>query len=128
VASNVGIVTVYIILTTDKEFNNDRIQAGEQPFQFRIGIHSGPVVSGVVGTRKFAYDIWGDTVNTSARMESQSQEGKINISGTTYGLIKDKVHCTSRGALEAKNKGLIPMYFVEGEKQWQFPRCDSGFF
>lgn len=104
------------IIESQKEFNNDRIQAGEQPFQFRIGIHSGPVVSGVVGTRKFAYDIWGDTVNTSARMESQSQEGKINISGTTYGLIKDKFHCTSRGALEAKNKGLIPMYFVEGEK------------
>lgn len=104
------------IIESQKEFNADRVKSGEQPFQFRIGIHSGPVVSGVVGTRKFAYDIWGDTVNTAARMESKSQEGKINISGATYALVKDKFECTSRGALEAKNKGLIPMYFVEDAK------------
>jgi class 3 adenylate cyclase len=104
------------IIESQKEFNADRVKSGEQPFQFRIGIHSGPVVSGVVGTRKFAYDIWGDTVNTAARMESKSQEGKINISGITYELVKDKFECTSCGALEAKNKGLIPLYFVEEAK------------
>jgi class 3 adenylate cyclase len=106
----------FSIIESLKAFNQERMQSGELPFQFRIGIHSGPVVSGVVGTRKFAYDIWGDTVNTASRMESKSEQGKINISGTTYELIKDKFNCASRGALEAKNKGLIPMYFVESEK------------
>lgn len=100
------------IIASEKQFNDARIQAGKMPFQFRIGIHSGPVVSGVVGSRKFAFDIWGDTVNTASRMESKSEAGKINISGTTHGLIKDKFNCEYRGALEAKNKGMIDMYFV----------------
>jgi len=90
-----------------------RAQLGNKTFEIRIGIHSGEVVAGIVGVKKFAYDIWGDTVNTAARMESNSEPGKINISQTTYELVKDSYTCTYRGELEAKNKGMMKMYFVE---------------
>ncbi|OYU94239.1 MAG: hypothetical protein CFE21_16765 [Bacteroidetes bacterium B1(2017)] len=82
-------------------------------FKIRIGLHSGPVVAGIVGVKKYAYDIWGDTVNTAARMEQHSEVGKINISGATYELIKDSFQCTYRGKINAKNKGEIDMYFVD---------------
>lgn len=82
-------------------------------FEIRIGIHSGPVVAGIVGNKKFAYDIWGDTVNTAARMEQCSEPNKVNISYKTFNLVKDKFHCQHRGKIAAKNKGLIDMYFVE---------------
>jgi class 3 adenylate cyclase len=81
-------------------------------FDIRIGLHSGPIVAGIVGVKKFAYDIWGDTVNTSARMEQNSAMGKINISGTTYNLVKHVFDCEPRGKIVAKNKGEIEMYFV----------------
>ncbi len=81
-------------------------------FQLRIGIHSGPVVAGIVGVKKFAYDIWGDTVNTASRMESNSEAGKVNISEATYALVKEHFNCTYRGKIEAKNKGEVDMYFV----------------
>ena len=86
---------------------------GEIPFLLRIGIHTGPVVAGIVGVKKYAYDIWGDTVNLAARMEQNSEAGKINISGSTYELVKDKFKCEHRGKIQAKNKGEIDMYFVE---------------
>ena len=89
-------------------------QANNEPFfEIRVGISSGPVVAGIVGNSKFAYDIWGDTVNTAARMEQNSEPGKINVSQATYEMVKDKFTCTYRGEIEVKNKGTLKMYFVE---------------
>jgi len=94
-------------------FMQDRIaKLGNKTFEIRIGIHSGSVVAGIVGVKKFAYDIWGDTVNTAARMEQNSVAGKINISQTTYELVKDKIHCEYRGEIEAKGKGVMKMYYI----------------
>ena len=86
--------------------------AGKLFFEIRIGVHTGTVVAGIVGVKKFAYDIWGDTVNTASRMESSGEVGKVNISGTTYELVKDKFNCVHRGKVQAKGKGEIDMYFV----------------
>lgn len=86
---------------------------GKLFFEIRIGIHTGTVVAGIVGVKKFAYDIWGDTVNTASLMESSGEAGKINISGTTYERVKDKFKCEYRGKVQAKGKGEIDMYFVE---------------
>jgi class 3 adenylate cyclase len=88
-------------------------ELGEKTFEIRIGINSGSVVAGIVGVKKFAYDIWGDTVNTAARMEQHSEAGKINISETTYDLVKYRFTCEYRGEIDAKNKGELKMYFVE---------------
>ncbi len=87
--------------------------AGGESFEIRIGINSGPVVAGIVGVKKFAYDIWGDTVNTAARMEQHGEPGRINISQSTYELVKDDFPCSYRGKVAAKNKGEVEMYFVE---------------
>ncbi len=95
-----------------EEYKADRIKNNLPFFEARIGINSGSVVAGIVGIKKFAYDIWGDTVNTAARMEQNSEAGKINISGSTYELVKDKFSCVHRGKIAAKNKGEIDMYFV----------------
>ena len=88
---------------------------GDNYFDIRIGIHTGPLVAGVVGDKKFAFDIWGDTVNTASRMEQNSEANKINISRTTYDLVNENFQCTYRGKKAAKNKGKIEMYFVESE-------------
>lgn len=81
-------------------------------FYFRVGIHTGNVISGVVGETKYSYDIWGDDVNIAARMEQNSKPGNINISESTYNLIKNDFDCTSRGKIPIKNRGAIAMYFV----------------
>jgi adenylate cyclase len=84
-------------------------------WEIRIGINTGPLVAGVVGKKKYAYDIWGGTVNIASRMESNGEPGKINISEATYELIKEKFACTYRGKIYAKNIGEIDMYFVDHE-------------
>lgn len=98
-------------------YKSKREAAGEVAFEARIGVHTGPVVAGIVGVKKFAYDIWGDTVNTASRMENSGIEGKVNISETTYNLVKDDFDCIPRGEILAKGKGKLKMYFVNGRKQ-----------
>lgn len=83
-------------------------------WDLRIGIHTGPVIAGVVGHKKISYDIWGDTVNTASRMESSGTPGMINISGNTYGMVKEYFICEYRGKLPVKYKGNIDMYYVKG--------------
>ena len=82
-------------------------------FDFRFGMHTGDVVSGVVGQKKYAFDVWGDAVNIAARMESASEPGRLNITESTYEQVKGKYECTPRGAVEVKNKGKIEMFFVK---------------
>ncbi len=93
-------------------WNTSRDEQGLPRFDARIGIHSGPVVAGVVGSKKFAFDIWGDTVNIAARIEQAGEGGKINISGAAYQVIKSQFNCEYRGKIAAKNKGEIDMYYV----------------
>jgi class 3 adenylate cyclase len=92
--------------------SEERRSENKHFFEIRIGIHTGPVVAGIVGLKKFAYDIWGDTVNLAARMESGCEEGLVNISGATYDEIKDQFVCTYRGKIKVKNKGEVDMYYV----------------
>lgn len=98
-----------------QEYRQRRMEQGRACFVARMGIHSGPVISGVVGTRKFAYDIWGDTVNVAARMESAGVAGKVNVSEKTMELVKEYFELEYRGPIEVKNKGEMNMYFVRAK-------------
>ena len=91
----------------------ERKKKGLPSWQLRLGIHTGEIVAGVVGKVKFAYDIWGDTVNTASRMESSGEPDKVNISESTYNIVKSYFVCTFRGKVAAKGKGEVSMYFVE---------------
>ncbi len=93
----------------------ERVAAGQIPFEMRPGIHTGNVVAGIVGVKKFQYDVWGDTVNTASRMESHGEVGQVNISQNTYELLKNDPEFTfeSRGKIQAKGKGEVEMYFVK---------------
>jgi len=99
-----------------QEYISRRNETSAIKWEMRLGIHSGQVVAGVVGVKKFTYDIWGDTVNIAARMESSGEPGKINISAFTYMLVRDYYECEYRGKVEAKGKGKIDMYFVISRK------------
>lgn len=101
-----------------------KIKRGEIPWGVRIGVHSGPVTAGIVGKKKFTYDIWGDTVNLTSRMETASMQSKINISAKTYSIVNDMFRCTYRGKIPVKHRGEMEMYFVDGylqnKMEWAF--------
>jgi guanylate cyclase len=89
---------------------------GGRRLTFRIGINSGPVVAGIIGRRKFIYDLWGDTVNTASRMESHGHGGSIQITDATYELIKDEFACSPGGVKSVKGKGEMRVWFVLGPR------------
>jgi class 3 adenylate cyclase len=95
-----------------KKWNQEKLLKGEVPWEIRIGIHSGPLTAGVVGKKKFAFDIWGDTVNIASRMESACEPGKVNVSKDTWNLIHDQFNGTYRGKVKVKNIGEIEMFYV----------------
>jgi adenylate cyclase len=97
--------------------NEELKELGKEGWELRIGIHTGPVVAGVVGKKKYAYDIWGDTVNIASRMESNGEPGKVNISASTYQKIKNYYQCLYRGKISAKNIGEVDMYFIDSAIQ-----------
>jgi len=89
-----------------------RKKAAQYFFEARLGIHTGPIVAGVIGSKKIAFDVWGNTVNVAQQMEHHSEVGKVNISGETYALVKEKFECTQRETITAKNKQIYDMYYV----------------
>lgn len=100
-----------------QEYVRGRTFQGGRQLSLRIGINSGPVVAGVIGRKKFIYDLWGDAVNTASRMESQGEGGRIQVSRATYELIKDTFLCESRGTIKVKGKGDMEVWHVVGKQR-----------
>lgn len=104
------------------ELTAEKAALSQPCWQLRIGVHTGPLVAGVIGREKFAYDVWGDTVNTASRLESSGVAGRINVSAATYEKVKDLFVCEHRGKISAKNKGEIDMYFVNSVNSGPSPK------
>ena len=92
----------------------EELSSEEAPWKVRIGIHTGPVIAGVVGIKKFAFDVWGETVNFSSRMESSSAPNRINLSARTHSRVKDFFDCETRGQVTTKEGKAYDMYFAKG--------------
>jgi DNA-binding response OmpR family regulator/class 3 adenylate cyclase len=108
-----------------KYMNSRNKSNNDDLWELRIGVHTGDAIAGIVGKTKYSYDIWGDTINITSRMESEGEAGKVNISETTYKKVKKYFECTHRGKIEAKNIGKIDMYFVERIKP-EYSEDESG--
>jgi len=100
-----------------RTYSLEKQEKNEPVWEARVGIHTGEVIAGVIGKKKFAYDIWGDTVNTASRLQDSCETKKVNVSGGTYEFVKDYFDCTYRGKIEVKNKGEIDMYYVNRLKE-----------
>jgi class 3 adenylate cyclase len=105
--------------------NVQRTEKNLECWELRVGLHTGPIVAGVVGKKKYAYDIWGDTVNIASRMESNGEAGKVNISASTYQHIKGHYQCLYRGKISAKNIGEVDMYFIESKLEKPVARLEK---
>lgn len=97
------------------DFVEQRRTTDPRFWQIRVGMHTGKLVAGVIGRRKFIYDVWGDTVNTASRLEAAGEPGRINTSTETFNLIKDRFNCTYRGEIAVKGKGPLAMYFIDSQ-------------
>jgi class 3 adenylate cyclase/CheY-like chemotaxis protein len=104
-----------------KRLSRENEKSGKPAWKVRVGIHTGEVVAGVIGKSKFSYDIWGPTVNTASRMESACEPGRVNISDTTYQLVRDHFACTHRGNVIVKNMGKMEMYYAEAKPTTNSP-------
>jgi class 3 adenylate cyclase len=98
-----------------QEYIRERNRVSANPWALRVGIHTGPVVAGVVGKRKFAYDVWGDTVNIASRVEKACEPGRVNISAFTYEQVKGAVAAEARGPVAVPGRRKVGMYYVFGE-------------
>ena len=107
------------MLAVVEEMHIEQSEQNEPSFDVRIGVHSGPVVAGVVGKKKFAYDIWGDTVNVAARLQQLSEVNRISISAATHALVKHEIACKYAGKVHAKNRGEIEVYVLPGKEENQ---------
>lgn len=108
------------------EFNKRQKENNEPEWDVRVGIHTGELIAGVVGRKKFAYDVWGDTVNVASRMESNSEPGRVNVSKATFEAINKYFISEERGLITAKNRGELEMYFINGLKD-EYRKSDSPF-